>query len=155
MRLAPRVAHLARAAFVGSVCLVQGCSSSGSESAPAESAASGPEPRPSAAGAAATTPAWQTLVERHIADSEYAVRADGDRFCASTRAHALLARCDARGVALRARDGAGKPLRIGLAGAGSAFTLGACRVDGAVDTEGACLRRIERAHGALTEFWEN
>ncbi|MFN7143080.1 MAG: FG-GAP-like repeat-containing protein, partial [Myxococcota bacterium] len=38
---------------------------------------------------------------------------------------------------------------------GGDWRLGGCALSGEVDTDGACLRRLERTDGAVTEWWES
>jgi MYXO-CTERM domain-containing protein len=117
--------------------------------------------------AAGARSGWLNEVRGRIVASQYRVRPDARGVKAANHAHGLSARwqedaldllpaaAHVRAGALRVRSvafGRGSATR---AVTGGRFRVGGCRADGATDERGACLRRVERDAGGLTEWWEN
>ncbi|MFN7147658.1 MAG: FG-GAP repeat domain-containing protein, partial [Myxococcota bacterium] len=102
---------------------------------------------------------WWATVAPRIAAEARAFRPDGATSFAA-RTPVLTARLGADGLTASARDGAELTLSFsawGRAGAEipvgvAAPALGDC-VPGEQDARGACVRRVERAYGEVTEWW--
>jgi hypothetical protein len=114
----------------------------------------------------APDPGWMSVVQQRIADGEYAFRSHDGALVATNRGQGLRASFDPEGAHITARRGeAGWRLDLRLerwgraeatvAAASAPLAPGRCRDDGARDELGDCLRRLDRRHDGLVEWWEN
>ena len=103
--------------------------------------------------ASAPDAAWLAEVSARIDAGRYRFVQDELGVSAAVPGGDLRARWRDDGLELRPRDGAA--LRVRLAGASGPAHPGGCRLDGAVDATGRCLRRLERPGDRVTEWFEN